>query len=152
VAGQVLSVAQAAVGGSGRLALSTASLNFGADVVGERTAAQRILVSNTGSATLTLGSLSLSGAVSNYADTGSCFSGLALAAGASCYLDVTFDATAAGSQSAVLSVGVSGGTPASVALSGTGVSGASSDGPMPLWALFALGAALLGLGACRLSV
>jgi subtilase family serine protease len=152
VAGQVLTVTQAAVSGSARLALSTASLNFGTDAVSDRGSAQRILVSNTGSATLTLGAVSLTGAASDYAESGTCVSGLALAAGASCYLDVTFDPTALGTRAAALSIAVSGGSAGSVNLTGTGVVSTSSDGPLPLWAVFALGTALLGLGARRLNV
>jgi len=152
VAGHVLTVTQAAASGSARLAFSAASLNFGTDTISDRSSAQRILVSNTGSATLTLGAVSLTGTASDYAESGTCVSGLALTAGATCYLDVTFDPTAVGARAAALSIAVSGGTAGSVNLTGTGVVGASSDGPLPLWAVLALGAGLLGLGVHRLDV
>lgn len=152
VAGQVLTVTQAAAAGSAQLVLSTSSLNFGSDSVSQRSNAQRLLVSNSGNAALTLGSLNLTGTAADYSDTGSCVTGLTLAAGASCYLDVTFDPTAAGARAAALSIGVSGGGATIVNLSGTGVVGASSDGPLPIWALCALGASLLGVAVRRLSV
>ena len=151
VAGKVLTVLQAAASGSSVLALSASTLNFGSDPLGDRSSAQRVLVSNSGSETLTLGQLSLTGATLDYADSGSCVSGLALIAGASCYLDVTFDATAAGARAAALSIGVSGGTGGVVNFSGTGVAAAGADGPMPVWSVWALGAGLLGLGARRLN-
>jgi subtilase family serine protease len=151
VAGRVLTVLQAAASGSATLALSASSLNFGSDALHDRSSAQRVLVSDTGSATLTLGTLSLTGATSDFADSGSCVSGLALSAGASCYLDVTFDPTAAGPRAAALSIGSSAGTASIVNFSGTGVADSGGDGPMPPWALCALGAGLLGLGARRLN-
>jgi hypothetical protein len=152
VAGQMLSVTQAAATGGAKLALSSSSLNFGTDSINDRSGAQRVLVSNTGNATLTLGTVGLAGAASDYADSGSCDSGLALVAGASCFLDITFDPTAAGVRAATLSVGIGGGSPGIVALTGTGTASASSDGPLPLWAVCALGALMLGLGARRLQL
>jgi subtilase family serine protease len=150
VAGQVLTVTQAAASGSAKLALSASSLNFGSDPVSDSSSALRLLASNTGDATLTLGTVSLTGAASDYTEAGTCVSGLALIAGASCYLDITFDPSTVGAHAAALSIAVSGGTAGSVSLTGTGVADANADGPLPLWAVLALGAGILGLGRRRL--
>jgi hypothetical protein len=72
-----------------------------------------------------------------------------LAPGASCYLNVTFDPTALGSRMATLQIGISGGSPASVTLSGTGNPGLSTDGPLPLWAYALLATLMFTIAARR---
>jgi pseudomonalisin len=144
--GQVLSITQSAASGVGQLSVSAANLSFGQDDVGSTTASQQLLVSNTGGASLTLGNIGVSGSASgDYTDLGSCATGLVLAPGASCYLNVSFDPTTTGSRSATLQIG---GT--SVALTGTGepaVTGPISDGPLPPWSYALLGMLLMATGA-----
>jgi pseudomonalisin len=143
--GQVLTVTQAAGGGAAQLSLSSSTMNFGSDAVGVSTAGQTVLVSNTGGANLNLGQISITGAAQlDFADTGTCSAGLVLTPGASCFLQVTFDPTAAGNRSAALHVGS-----ASVALSGTGEQGLSSDGPLPLWAYAMMAALIVAIGTVR---
>jgi len=158
VAGQVLTVTQAAAtassGNAADLSLSTSALGFGADQLGEPTAGQGLLVSNTGNAGLTLGAISLGGAApGDFSESGSCAAGLVLAPGASCYLKVVFDPTALGSHTASLQIGVSGAGSASVSLSGTGVpdASASTDGPLPLWAYGLLALLLFAIASRRRS-
>jgi subtilase family serine protease len=156
-AGQVLTVTQAAAtaasGNTAQVNLSSSTIGFGVDAVGQPTSSQRELVSNTGNANLTLGTISLSGgAPGDFSDTGSCTAGLALNPGASCYLNVTFDPTAFGSRMATLQIGVSGGGSASVALSGTGSpSDGGSDGPLPIWAYVSLAGLLMVIAVRRRS-
>ena len=120
--------------------------------MGEATSGQRLLVSNTGGTSWTLGAISLAGAAAvDFVYSGSCATGLVLVPGAGCYLVITFDPAVTGALAATLQIGVAGGSPVNVALSGTGSSPpAVSDGPIPLWALGALGAGLLGPAARRL--
>jgi pseudomonalisin len=143
--GQVLTVTQAAGGGAAQLSLSSSTMNFGSDEVGVSTAGQTVLVSNTGGTNLSLGQISITGTAQlDFADTGTCSAGLVLTPGASCFLQVTFDPTAAGNRSAALHIGS-----ASVALSGTGAQGESSDGPLPLWAYAMMGALIVAIGTAR---
>ena len=143
--------ATASSGNAGEVSLSASAVNFGADHIGDPTAASGLLVSNTGNASLTLGTISLSGgSAGDFSDSGSCAAGLLLEPGASCYLDVTFDPTAVGSRTASLLIGISGGSTVTVNLTGTGNAQevASSDGPLPLWA-YAVLASLLTVIAVR---
>ena len=156
IAGQVLTITQAAGSGSAAQgALSVTSLAFGSDPIGATTGSRRVLVSNTGGAPLTLGPIAVGGsAAGDYTESGSCATGLVLAVGASCYVDVRFDATAAGTRNASLSIGITGSTALSVALAGTGITGSSDssggDGPLPPWSFAALGVALIGIARRRL--
>jgi hypothetical protein len=140
--GQTLSVTQAAAtGAAGILTLSSSTLGFGADTVGLTIADQSVLLSNTGGTAVTVGTITITGtAKGDYADTGTCAAGLVLAPGASCYLQVSFDPTAAGSRPAVLQIGST-----SIALSGTGEQSTSGDGPLPLWAYALMGIAIMGI-------
>jgi hypothetical protein len=120
-------------------------MSFGTDAVGLTTVGQMVLVSNSGGTNLTVGQIGLSGtAQADYAYTGTCYAGLVLTPGASCFLQVNFDPTAPGARSAVLQIGS-----ASIALSGTGAEGVSSDGPLPLWAYALMGALILAIGTVR---
>ena len=144
--GQVLTVTQAAAtGAAAQESLSTSSMSFGSDAVGMTTVGQTVLVSNEGGTNLAVASISLTGAAqADYAYTGTCYAGLVLTPGASCFLQVTFDPTAPGARSAVLQIGS-----ASIALSGTGAEVISSDGPLPLWAYALMGVLILGIGTVR---
>jgi hypothetical protein len=96
---------------------SPGSLAFGNVPVGTTTAAQTVTVSNPGTTTATLTSISVSGP---FAQTGNC--GNSLAAGASCTISVTFTPTAGGAQSGNLAIANSTtATPVGTTLTGTGV-------------------------------
>lgn len=105
---------------------------------------QTVQVSNTGGTNLTLGAIGVTGAAqADYSDTGTCSTGLVLAAGATCFLQVSFDPTTAGNRAAVLQIGS-----ATVSLSGVGQPFAT-DAPLPIWASVALGFLILLIGTVQ---
>lgn len=107
------------VAGSSQAALSGTALAFGAATVGGSSTAQRLTLSNTGTAALTLTSLTASGPFSVTHDCGG-----SVAAGASCTVQVSFAPTATGAATGSLSlVSNSATAPQAVALTGTGVNG-----------------------------
>ena len=97
--------------------LTPASLTFAAQALNTASAAQSVMLTNTGGVTLTIAGIVAS---SEYAESNNC--GSALAVGASCSIAVTFTPTAAGSQPGVLTVSanVSGGQ-ITAALNGSGL-------------------------------
>jgi len=102
------------------VSLSPATLTFATQNLNSTSAAQPITLTNSGSALLTISSISITGAnAGDFAQTNTC--GSTLAAGASCAISVTFTPTASGSRSASVSIADSAaGSPQSVAISGTG--------------------------------
>ncbi len=133
------------------VSLAPPSLQFGDQLIGTSSASQTVTLTNTGSATLTISSVSVTGA--NAADfplTNSCPS--SLAANASCTLTITFKPSLAGSESASLMISDNApGSPQSVSLSGSGVTllpneftiSTFAGGPVPT------GVAALGAGIGR---
>ncbi len=132
-----ISVADSAVGspqtvpltGTGiapAVTLSPTSLVFASQVLGTTSPAKSVTLSNTGNATLTINSITLSGPnVSDYSQTNNC--GGSLAQATSCTINVTFTPTATGSRVATLSVSDSApGSPQTVSISGTATSSAVS--------------------------
>jgi hypothetical protein len=116
-----VSAAQWSSGTAGPVAqISPASLTFGSQIQGTTSAGQAVTVSNTGTASLTINSITMGGTnAGDFADTTTC--GSTLAAGTSCTVTVTFTPLAAGSRSATLLMNDNaGGSPHTVALSGTG--------------------------------
>jgi hypothetical protein len=104
-------------GQPGGLTLSPTSLAFGDQNVGTTSPGQQITVRNTGSAPVTLRSITTSG---DFARTTTC--GSSLAGGATCTVTVTFTPAAAGARGGTLTVDSSApGSPHSASLSGTGV-------------------------------
>lgn len=105
--------------------VSPGSLSF-AQTVGSTSAAQSVMVANTGTAALTLGALSLSGPqASEYqiAGSGTCAAGGSVAPSSSCTLNVTFAPTAVGTRNATLTIAHNAaGSPSTVALGGSGTS------------------------------
>ena len=99
------------------VSLSPASLTFPAQAVGTSSSAQSLTLSNTGSATLTITSITASG---DFSQTNTCAS--SLVAGATCALSVTFKPTAAGTRTGALTI-TDNASPATqtVSLTGTGV-------------------------------
>jgi len=102
------------------LKLSPTSLTFSSTGLGSTSAAKTITVTNNGTGTITINSISGS---ANFAAVGSGSSpcGGSLAKGASCTLSVTFTPTDTGSVKGSLAIATSGpGSPQIAALSGTG--------------------------------
>ncbi len=100
------------------IAVNPSSLSFGSQTVGSATGAQSVTVTNSGNQAATVSSISTSG---DFAQTNNC--GSSIAAGASCTVNVTFTPTATGARTGTLSIASNApGSPATVALSGSGVS------------------------------
>ncbi|SNT55453.1 Right handed beta helix region, partial [Streptosporangium subroseum] len=100
------------------LTASPTSLSFGARQSGTTSPAQTVTITNSGTASATLGTVATTG---DYAQTKTC--GTTLAAGASCTVSVTFTPTASGSRPGTLTVASNDpNSPLSVGLSGSGVS------------------------------
>jgi hypothetical protein len=100
--------------------LNPTSLNFGDQAVGTRSPAKKITLSNKSSVEVTITAISITGTDSeNFPETNNC--GASVAAGASCTISVTFTPSADGQRTADVSVSDDGGgSPQTVALSGTG--------------------------------
>jgi len=99
----------------GTLAATPASLDFGTREIGTTTAAQSIVVSNAGSATVAVSGVTASG---DYGQTNNCAT---LASGETCTISVTFTPTATGPRPGSVSVASNASnSPLSVNLSGTG--------------------------------
>ncbi len=124
-----VSAATVALNGTGSttavpsVSLSSSTLTYADQTVGSTSAAQIVTLSNTGSATLTLSTLTISGAASaDFTRAGSCAAGGSIAAGGTCTVQVAFAPTAVGARSATLTIAsnASNGN-ATLALSGTGI-------------------------------
>ncbi|MGD0732309.1 MAG: choice-of-anchor D domain-containing protein [Terracidiphilus sp.] len=100
------------------VSLSAASLSFGDEQIGVASASQSVTLTNTGSATLFINSISLTGAnAASFVFGNSC--GTSLAAGANCAIHGHFAPTVSGSQTAVITItDTAAGSPQTVALSG----------------------------------
>ncbi len=108
------------------IGLAPTSVSFANQAVGTTSAASTETLSNSGSATLTISSISITGTNSgDFAETNNC--GSSLAAATSCAISVTFSPTASGTRQASISVSDnSAGSPQTVALTGTGTAPAVS--------------------------
>jgi YVTN family beta-propeller protein len=104
---------------------SPTSLNFASQAIGTTSAAQTITFTNSGSSTLSIGTIAVAGTTaSSFSETNTC--GTTLAAGASCTISVTFNPMQSGALSATLVVSDNtGDSPQSLGLSGT----ATGTGP-----------------------
>ncbi len=102
------------------VSLSPTSLNFGDEPVGVTSTAQDVTLSNHGTTTLNISSITLMGAnPGDYAQTNTC--GSSLGGGSSCTIHVTFTPKVAGKRPAVLKVvDNGGGAPQYAHLCGTG--------------------------------
>ena len=95
---------------------SPTSLTFSAQTVGTTSAAQIVTLSNTGSATLSIASISANG---DSSQTNNC--GSSVATNASCTLNVAFSPTASGPRTGAIAVSDNAdGSPHTVMLTGTG--------------------------------
>jgi len=99
--------------------LSPSSLTFSTVAVGDTSAAKAVTVTNTGSATLDISSITTSGAFAQAASTKPC--GSTLAVGQNCKIEVTFTPTQLGANTGTLSIyDNAANSPQAMALSGTG--------------------------------
>jgi hypothetical protein len=99
---------------------STTGLTFANTVVGVTSATQSATVTNTGTVSAANFTVAIAGAYARATNGGTC--GAALAAGASCTINVVFKPTAAGSTTGSLTVSSTTAlAPASITLQGTGV-------------------------------
>jgi len=116
--------------------LASTSLNFGSVNVGGSTSQPPVLLKNTGSATLSISNIGITGPnASDFAETSTCLlsSSGTLSAGASCTISVTFQPTAAGSRTASVSISDNANPPQqTIALSGTGATASVSLTPTSL--------------------
>jgi hypothetical protein len=106
--------------GSGVL-LSPTAITFGNQNVGEASAVQTVVLSNTNSTSLSIAGIAVFGAQSgDYSQTNTC--GTSLAPSASCTVNVTFSPQAAGVRAAIIQITDNAlNSPQSVSLSGTGI-------------------------------
>jgi hypothetical protein len=104
------------VGSNSNVTLTPASLTYAAQVIGTSSAAQAATLSNPGSATINITSISTT---APYTQSNNC--GSTLAAGTNCTINVVFTPTKAGTQTGTLSVVDNGSnSPQKVALTGVG--------------------------------
>jgi hypothetical protein len=98
-------------------------MNFGTVAVGQKSAPQVATFTNTAKFTLTIQSLKITGTnSSDFSETNTC--GTSVAPGASCTITVTFKPTETGVRTADVSISDGGGgSPQTVALTGTGSTG-----------------------------
>lgn len=103
--------------------LSTSALTYSSQSVGTPTSAQMVTLNSTGTATLVLSGITITGTnAADFSQTNNC--GTSVTAGANCAINVIFTPSAAGSRTAMLTVtdnsnNVSG-TTQTVTLAGTG--------------------------------
>ena len=96
--------------------LSPTSLTFASQTDGSTSVAQTITLTNSGTAALSITSISTSG---DFAETQTC--GSSVATGATCAISVTFTPTATGNRTGTLTItDNASGSPQTVAMSGTG--------------------------------
>jgi F5/8 type C domain/Pectate lyase superfamily protein/Abnormal spindle-like microcephaly-assoc'd, ASPM-SPD-2-Hydin len=103
--------------GGTALTSSQSSLSFGYELTGQASGAQTVTVTNPGSETASISSISVSGA---FTETNNC--GGSIAAGASCTVSVSYDPTTTGDNTGTLSVASNApSSPLTVGLSGIGI-------------------------------
>jgi VCBS repeat protein/centrosomal CEP192-like protein/HYDIN/CFA65/VesB family protein len=105
------------------VALTPNSLAFGNQSTGTSSAPQTLTLSNIGTSTLRVGTISITGD-RGFSETDNCSGGVA--AGSSCSIAVVFSPVTGGAKTASIKVSYQGlGTPASATLTGTGVNAAT---------------------------
>lgn len=104
------------------VALTPGMVTFAATVVGGSSAAQTVMISNSGEGQITVGKVSVTG---EFVETDGC-AGKVLSGNASCGVAVVFDPTASGTRQGVLTVtGAAAGQVATAMLTGTGATPAA---------------------------
>ncbi len=99
------------------------SLTFASQIIGTASTAQTVTLTNTGTGTLSITGIAVTGALASFSETSTC--GATLNAGASCQLAVTFNPTLDGADSGVLTISDNAAAgPQTVTLNGTGILGA----------------------------
>ncbi|MBK6323068.1 MAG: choice-of-anchor D domain-containing protein [Burkholderiales bacterium] len=122
------SVSLAGSGAGPMVTLGTTALTYAAQNMGSTSGAQSVLLSNTGSTSLSLTSIAASG---DFAVTHNC--GTGLAPGSFCGLNITFSPTAAGSRTGTVSITDDAyNSPQTISLSGTGLGGVAALSPTTL--------------------
>ncbi|HEX5546394.1 MAG TPA: choice-of-anchor D domain-containing protein [Ktedonobacterales bacterium] len=116
------------------VSFNPASLNYGNQNTGTTSAAKSVTVTNTGTAALHVTIVALAGANSgDFTITADTCTGASVAVNATCSASVTFTPGATGARSATLTfTDDAGGSPQTVALSGTGVAAGISFTPASL--------------------
>ncbi len=114
------------------VSLNATNIPFGNQVVGTTSTAQVIGLTNSGTATLTINTIMITGANSaDFSQTNTC--GTSVASGANCTISVTFKPTATGSRTASLTItDDAAGSPQSVSLTGTGTAPVVMQSPTSL--------------------
>ena len=128
---------------TGTIALSNNALGFGNQSLSTTSASQTVTVSNSGSNTVTLTAIALGGTnPTEFARSGTCANGMALAAGSTCTIAATFTPAQLGSRNASVAIVHSGAnSPLQIALSGNGVAA-----PGPVMSLSASSLTFAGQG------
>ena len=117
-------------GASSPLSPSPAAVDFGTVPLATASATQRVKFKNSGASSITISSLDFEGAQANeFARSGQCKPGLAVAAGGTCTADVGFTPSATGARSAQFVVVATNGGKTSVTVRGDG--GAAVGTPEP---------------------
>lgn len=113
-------VSLSGTGTSSTVSLSTSTLTFVSQNTGTTSPGQAVTLTNSGTASLSITGLTLSGTNSgDFGQTNNC--GSTVAAGASCMITVTFTPAAPGTRTAMLNVSDNAtGSPQTVSLTGTG--------------------------------
>lgn len=127
-------IALSGTGVQGNLTITPSSLGFGSVNVGTTSPEQTVTLANTGTASLDVTALTSATTPFARTATGSCAATLpiTLAAGANCTLTYTYTPTVAGASNQNLTVTANAPGSGTIALSGTGVSGALSVTPNPV--------------------
>ena len=106
------------------LTASTLSLSYPDQALGTNSSVQVVTITNTGSAPLQVASVSITG---DFSQVDTCSPAAGVPAGSTCIVSVTFTPTARGTRNGTLTIATNAsGSPAVVALSGTGIGAAFS--------------------------
>jgi hypothetical protein len=104
-----------------KVKLTPTSLVWGKVVVGQSASVKTITLTNSGNATLNISVLAITGDFFQKVTTGACVSGGTVAPGKTCTIKVNFKPTQVGLRTGTVSItDNAGGSPQTVALSGTG--------------------------------
>jgi hypothetical protein len=124
-------------GTAATVSFSTSSVTFPSEAVGVSSAPSGITLFNTGNATLSISSITITGAdPGDFSQTNTC--GSSVAAGGNCTINAVFTPTVAGARTASVSVNDNAsGSPQTVALSGTGTTGGAAASISPTSLTFA---------------
>ncbi|HEY0703402.1 MAG TPA: choice-of-anchor D domain-containing protein [Candidatus Acidoferrales bacterium] len=126
---QTISLAGTGAAAAATISVTPASLAFGNQTLGVKSAAKPITVKNTSTTAITISSITVTGANTvSFAQTNNCPA--SLAASASCTINVTLDPTGTGARSASITVVDTVGTQV-VTLTGTGVAGSATISVTP---------------------